>query len=132
MIMKAVAYRTPGSIDRDDSLQDITLQKPTADGRGLLVRVHAVSVNPVDVKVRARAAPEDSEYRVLGFDASGVVDSVGPDVQNFKPGDAGRIRTTATETAGKIRAATLKEVHNKIESNTARGRSYWNESEQKA
>lgn len=86
--MKAVAYKTPGPIDRDDSLQDITLEKPTADGRDLLVNVRAVSVNPVDVKVRSNVAPEGSEWRILGFDAAGVVDSVGPDVRNFKPGDA--------------------------------------------
>ncbi|PHQ33343.1 zinc-binding alcohol dehydrogenase family protein [Rhodopirellula bahusiensis] len=86
--MKAVAYKTPGSIDRDDSLQNITLEKPTAEGRDLLVKVHAVSVNPVDVKVRSKTSPEGSEWRVLGFDAAGVVESVGPEVESFQPGDA--------------------------------------------
>lgn len=86
--MKAVAYRTPGAIDRDDALQDIILEKPSAGGRDLLVRILAVSVNPVDTKVRRRAAPERTGWRVLGFDASGVVEQVGPEVQHFRPGDA--------------------------------------------
>ena len=86
--MKAVGYKTPGPIDREDALQDITLDKPEAEGRDLLVKIHAVSVNPVDTKLRRKRAPEASEWLVLGFDASGVVESVGPDVENFKAGDA--------------------------------------------
>lgn len=86
--MKAVAYRTPGPIDREDALQDINLDTPEAEGRDLLVKISAVSVNPVDTKLRKATAPEGVEWRVLGFDAAGVVEAVGPDVQNFKPGDA--------------------------------------------
>ena len=86
--MKAVAYKTPGPIEREDALQDITLDKPKAEGRDLLVKIVAVSVNPVDTKLRLGAAPEGSDWRVLGFDASGVVEAVGPEVRNFKPGDA--------------------------------------------
>ncbi len=86
--MKAVAYKNSGSIDREDALQDITLEKPKAVGRDLLVKVHAVSVNPVDTKVRQRQEPEPGGWRVLGYDAAGVVEGVGPEVQNFKPGDA--------------------------------------------
>lgn len=86
--MKAVAYKVPGSIDRPDALLDITLETPEAEGRDLLVKVSAVSVNPVDVKLRMGRSPEGSEWRVLGFDAAGVVEAVGPDVQDFKPGDA--------------------------------------------
>jgi len=86
--MKAVAYRTPGPIDREDALQDITLETPEANGRDLLVKIAAVSVNPVDTKVRGKVAPEGDEWRVLGFDAVGAVEAVGPEVQNFKPGDA--------------------------------------------
>lgn len=85
--MRAVAYQTPGPIEREGSLQDITLQDPKAEGRDLLVRVQAVSVNPVDTKLRAKAAPEKSEWKVLGFDAAGVVEEVGPGVRNFKVGD---------------------------------------------
>jgi zinc-binding alcohol dehydrogenase family protein len=86
--MKAVAYRTPGPIEREDALQVITLAKPQASGRDLLVKVHAVSVNPVDAKLRVRRAPEAGAWGILGFDAAGVVESVGPEVQRFKAGDA--------------------------------------------
>ncbi|GJL59478.1 MAG: Zn-dependent oxidoreductase [Nitrospirales bacterium] len=86
--MKAVAYNTPGPIEREDALQDITLETPKAEGRDLLVKIIAVSVNPVDTKLRLGAAPEGGDWRVLGFDASGVVEAVGPEVRNFKPGDA--------------------------------------------
>jgi len=86
--MKAVAYRTPGPIDREDALQDINLEIPNAEGRDLLVKINAVSVNPVDTKVRLGRAPEGGDWRVLGFDAAGVVEAVGAEVRNFKPGDA--------------------------------------------
>ena len=86
--MKAVAYKTPGSIDRADALQDITLEKPKAQGRDLLVKINAVSVNPVDTKLRKGRVPEGSEWGVLGFDAAGIVETIGAEVQNFKAGDA--------------------------------------------
>lgn len=86
--MKAVAYQHPGPIDREDALLDIELETPTAEGRDLLVEVHAVSVNPVDVKVRSAMAPVDTEWRVLGFDAAGIVEAVGAEVRDFRPGDA--------------------------------------------
>lgn len=86
--MKAVAYRTPGPIEREDALQDITLTQPQATGRDLLVKVHAVSVNPVDAKLRVRRAPEPGGWGILGFDAAGVVEAVGPEVTAFKAGDA--------------------------------------------
>jgi zinc-binding alcohol dehydrogenase family protein len=86
--LKAVAYKNPGPIDRKDALQDITLETPIAEGRDLLVKINAVSVNPVDTKLRLRAAPEGGDWRVLGFDAAGIVEAVGSQVQNFKPGDA--------------------------------------------
>lgn len=86
--MKAVAYKTPGLIDRQDALQDITLETPKAEGRDLLVKIIAVSGNPVDTKLRLGVAPKGNEWRVLGFDASGVVEALGSEVQNFKLGDA--------------------------------------------
>ncbi|MEM9093151.1 MAG: alcohol dehydrogenase catalytic domain-containing protein, partial [Cyanobacteria bacterium P01_F01_bin.53] len=86
--MKAIGYKVPGPIDREDALQDITLETPKAEGRDLLVKVSAVSVNPVDVKLRKAKSPEDGDWSILGFDAVGVVDAVGPEVQNFKTGDA--------------------------------------------
>ncbi|SNS59611.1 zinc-binding alcohol dehydrogenase family protein [Tropicimonas sediminicola] len=86
--MKAVGFKTPGSLDREDALVDITLDTPVAAGRDLLVRVEAVSLNPADTKVRQDMAPPDGQWIVLGYDASGVVEAVGPDVTGFEPGDA--------------------------------------------
>lgn len=85
--MKAVAYRKSLPIDHADSLIDIELPAPQAQGRDLLVEVKAISVNPVDVKIRANAAPAEGEAKVIGWDAAGVVKAVGPDVTLFKPGD---------------------------------------------
>ena len=56
--MKAVAYSVPGAIEREDALLDITLETPKAEGRDLLVNIKAVSVNPVDTKVRKARPPE--------------------------------------------------------------------------
>ena len=99
--MKAVGYQTPSPIDTPDSLLDLTLPEPKPSGRDLLVEVRAVSVNPVDAKVRATAKPFDGDqYRILGYDASGIVRSVGSDVTLFQPGDevfyAGSITRSGT------------------------------------
>jgi zinc-binding alcohol dehydrogenase family protein len=85
--MKAVGYYVPGAIERSDSLIDIELPAPVAGPRDLLVRVKAVSVNPVDTKIRANAAPADGTARVLGWDAAGIVEAVGEQVSMFRPGD---------------------------------------------
>jgi NADPH:quinone reductase len=85
--MRAVGYREAGSIDRPQSLLDHELPTPVATGRDLLVEVKAVSVNPVDVKVRQGSAPADGGWKTLGWDASGVVKAVGPEVTLFRPGD---------------------------------------------
>jgi NADPH2:quinone reductase len=85
--MKAVGYKTPLPITDANSLLDIELPPPEANGRDLLVEVKAVSVNPVDVKVRASSKPEGAEYKVLGWDAAGVVKAVGAECTLFKPGD---------------------------------------------
>jgi len=79
--MKAVAH-TGTTID---SLTDIELPKPAPAGRDLLVKVEAVSVNPVDTKQRKAGSPAP---RVLGWDAAGTVAAVGPQATLFKPGDA--------------------------------------------
>ncbi|GAB1582568.1 zinc-binding alcohol dehydrogenase family protein [Phyllobacterium phragmitis] len=85
--MKAVAYQIPGNLDRADALVDVTLEKPVAQGRDLLVSVEAVSVNPVDYKVRRNVPPAAGEWKVLGWDAVGTVVETGEAVKNFKPGD---------------------------------------------
>src|SRR5471032_2557693 len=85
--MKAIAYQHSLPITDPLSLQDITLPEPIASGRDLLVEVRAVSVNPVDTKVRLGVAPAEGEWKVLGWDAAGVVRAVGPDVTRFRPGD---------------------------------------------
>ncbi|MCC2609092.1 zinc-binding alcohol dehydrogenase family protein [Neorhizobium petrolearium] len=85
--MRAVGFNTPQPVTAETSLLDIELPVPEAKGRDLLVEIKAVSVNPVDSKVRASATVEAGQYRVLGYDAAGIVKTVGPDVKLFKPGD---------------------------------------------
>lgn len=86
--MKAIGYQTPGAITRDDSLQDINLPRPAATGHDLLVKVAAISVNPVDTKIRRSATPEPGQFRVLGWDAVGHVVEVGAAATGFAVGDA--------------------------------------------
>ncbi|MFC0252280.1 zinc-binding alcohol dehydrogenase family protein [Massilia consociata] len=84
--MKAVVYTQHGlPISDPAALQDIDLPMPQPGPHDLLVEVRAVSVNPVDTKIR-KGAPVDGP-RVLGWDASGIVRAVGPDVTLFAPGD---------------------------------------------
>jgi zinc-binding alcohol dehydrogenase family protein len=85
--MKAIAYRKSLPITDADALIDVELPDPQAQGRDLLVEVRAISVNPVDVKIRINMPPAEGDMRVLGWDAAGVVKAVGPDVTLFKPGD---------------------------------------------
>jgi NADPH2:quinone reductase len=86
--MRAVGYKRSLPIDNTESLIDIEMDKPAPQGRDLLVQVKAVSVNPVDTKVRKRAETKDGEpAKILGYDATGVVAAVGPDVTLFKAGD---------------------------------------------
>ncbi|MFP8966770.1 zinc-binding alcohol dehydrogenase family protein [Pokkaliibacter sp. CJK22405] len=87
--MKTIAFTHNGPIDRADALQLLELPRPEATGRDLLVQVKAISVNPVDVKLRQNADPASRPegYRVLGWDAAGIVTAVGPEVEGFVPGD---------------------------------------------
>ncbi|MES2070737.1 MAG: zinc-binding alcohol dehydrogenase family protein [Pseudomonadota bacterium] len=85
--MKAVALTQYLPIDNPESLLDVVLGKPVPQGRDLLVAIKAVAVNPVDTKVRAPKATLEKSPRVLGWDAAGVVEAVGPQVTGFKPGD---------------------------------------------
>lgn len=85
--MKAVGYHKSLPIDAPDALLDVETTVPAPTGRDLRVAVKAISVNPIDTKVRKRAAPPEGEVKILGFDAAGVVEAVGPDATLFKPGD---------------------------------------------
>ncbi|MCL6415017.1 zinc-binding alcohol dehydrogenase family protein [Aestuariirhabdus sp. Z084] len=85
--MKAIGYLNSLAIDQADALVDFDQAKPSPTGRDLLVKIHAVSVNPVDTKVRMRVQPENNEHKVLGWDAVGEVVEVGDQVCFYKKGD---------------------------------------------
>ena len=85
--MKAVGYQKSLPIEDAQALFDFETAKPEPTGRDIRVAVKAISANPVDYKVRKRAAPPAGETKILGYDAAGIVDAVGPDVSLFKPGD---------------------------------------------
>ncbi|HBM58907.1 MAG TPA: zinc-binding alcohol dehydrogenase family protein [Citreicella sp.] len=85
--MKAVGYQIPGAITEAAALVDIDLPDPRPEGRDLLVEVRAVSVNPVDYKIRRSTAPESGAWKVIGWDAAGIVRATGPEVTLFQPGD---------------------------------------------
>lgn len=85
--MKAIALTRYLPIADPQSLFDVELPKPSPTGRDLLIRVEAISVNPVDTKVRAPKAQVEAAPRVLGWDAAGIVEAVGSAVTQFKPGD---------------------------------------------
>jgi zinc-binding alcohol dehydrogenase family protein len=85
--MKAIAYLQALPAEHPESLQDLQLPEPSPGPRDLLVEVRAISVNPVDTKIRRKVAPEDRQPKVLGWDAAGVVKAVGSEVSLFQPGD---------------------------------------------
>jgi len=85
--MKAVGLTRYLPADDPRSLEDLDLPVPTPGESDLLVRVEAVSVNPVDTKLRAPRDQVEAQPRILGFDAAGVVEAVGPGVSLFQPGD---------------------------------------------
>lgn len=82
--MKAIGYTLAGNAD---VLREFSIEKPVPGPRDLLISVKAVSVNPVDYKIRASVTPEPGEMKVLGYDGAGIVEAVGADVTLFKPGD---------------------------------------------
>ena len=87
--VKAVAYRKPLPIADANSLVDVDLPDPVPGPRDLLVDVQAISVNPVDTKIRKSSSPPpEAQWGVLGWDAVGTVRAVGAEVSLFKPGDA--------------------------------------------
>ncbi|WP_296100860.1 zinc-binding alcohol dehydrogenase family protein [uncultured Agrobacterium sp.] len=85
--MRAIGFNSCKPVTETDALVDFELPAPEAKGRDILVEVKAVSVNPVDTKVRRNQSPENGQTRILGFDAAGIVKAVGDKVSLFKPGD---------------------------------------------
>ena len=85
--MKAVGYTATGPIDRPNALIDFEADQPSATGHDLLVKVDAISVNPVDTKIRQRRAPKHGTPEVLGWDAAGEVVGCGEAVIDFSVGD---------------------------------------------
>ena len=86
--MRAVGYQKSLPIEDEAALTDIDLPKPEPKGRDLLVEIQAVSVNPVDTKIRKRTGAGPEPWKVLGWDAAGIVRATGPEATLFKPGDA--------------------------------------------
>jgi len=87
--MKAIGFTKSLPIDNNASLTEYEIDKPTCGSNELLVRIKAISVNPVDYKVRQSAAKDEelNEPKIIGWDAAGVVEQVGTNVQNFSVGD---------------------------------------------
>ena len=84
--MKAVAYQKPLAITEAGVLQNVELEKPSPTGKDILVKVEAVSVNPVDTKIRMRVDPQGNN-KILGWDAAGIVEAIGDEVSLFSVGD---------------------------------------------
>ncbi len=107
--MRAIGFTETGPIDRPDALIERKIADPVPGDHDLLVRVEAVSVNPVDTKIRGAAPPRDGvhdhTFKVVGYDAVGTVVAVGKNAALFKPGDrvfyAGSV----------LRAGTNSELH---------------------
>ena len=85
--VKAIAYYQSLPIEHAEALLDLELPAPQPGPRDLLVEVRAISVNPVDTKVRRNVAPDAGQAKVLGWDVAGVVRAVGSEVTLFRPGD---------------------------------------------
>jgi len=85
--MKAVGLYQYLPIENEQSLVDVQIDRPNPKGKDLLVNVRAISVNPVDTKVRAPKNETETTPRVLGWDAAGEVIAVGSEVESFAVGD---------------------------------------------
>ncbi|OJJ23114.1 Zn-dependent oxidoreductase [marine bacterium AO1-C] len=84
--MKAIGYNQPGPINAAQALVEFETEKPPLKSHDLLVEVRGISVNPVDVKVRANT-PTKNGTKVIGYDAAGIVKEIGSQVSKFKVGD---------------------------------------------
>ncbi|MFV2057680.1 MAG: zinc-binding alcohol dehydrogenase family protein [Thiohalomonadales bacterium] len=85
--MRAIAYYKSLPISDSNALVDIDIDPPSLSARDLLVKIEAISVNPVDTKIRTKVSPSNSEFKILGWDAAGTVTAVGEQVSLFNKGD---------------------------------------------
>lgn len=85
--MKAIGYTGKKSKSDPDTFIEFTEPTPALSGHDLLVKIEAVSVNPVDCKVRQRTIEEQRPPLVLGWDAAGVIKAIGEKVTLFNVGD---------------------------------------------
>ena len=109
--MKAVGYQKSLPIEDKDALIDFEAAKPEPKGRDIRVAVKAISANPVDYKVRKRAAPPAGETKILGFDAAGVVDAVGPDVTPVQAGRRSVLRRLDPAPGHQFRISSGRRAH---------------------
>lgn len=86
--MAAITFRRPSTLTEPGCMTDIETERPEPGPRDLRVSVHAVSVNPVDTKIRAGRVAAPDNVQSLGWDAAGIVESVGDSVTLFRPGQA--------------------------------------------
>ncbi|RCK45817.1 zinc-binding alcohol dehydrogenase family protein [Thalassospira profundimaris] len=84
--MKAIGVYKSAPVETDGLFTQIETDVPVATGRDILVRVKGIAVNPVDFKVR-KGKQDDGAFKILGWDAAGIVEAVGEDVTLFRPGD---------------------------------------------
>lgn len=87
--MKAVGFKTSLPITDVNSFIDFKTDTPKPNGHELLVKIKAIAVNPVDYKIRQSAAIDTvlDEAKIIGWDATGIVEAVGEQVSIFKIGD---------------------------------------------
>ncbi len=86
--MKAIGFLATEQGTAADALEDIEIDRPSPSGTDLLVGVKAISVNPVDTKIRSRSPGTGDTHQVLGWDAVGEVIAVGEQCTTYRPGDA--------------------------------------------
>jgi alcohol dehydrogenase len=87
MVMKAIGYTGGKSLDDSDAFVTFASDKPVPGAKDLLVKIEAISVNPIDYKVRSATTEPQDPPRILGWDAAGVIEATGRDVTLFQPGD---------------------------------------------
>lgn len=85
--MKSIGFYRSLPLSDNESLLDLETEKPSPTGRDLLVKIAAISVNPADIRNREAGYDGKGTPKVIGWDAAGIVEEVGPDCTLFRPGD---------------------------------------------